>query len=261
MMNHTALIQQLFGKPSLTEVSREQLEALVSQYPYFAPLHWLGALKRSESDIDQSAVHEAAAYAYYPFRLRSYFFQEDLTENTHQEANPTPSAKAPMSGETLIGQGESSEKTNIQSNTPVPSAEESQTAPLIQPLFTQDYFAYTGAQIPKHMAVDKPPTLEQLHSFTDWLRTLNRPKGTLDPDLSEDEASLAAQAENEDSHLKKTAEDSLRPSEEVLTEAMAEVRERMGQREKAIEIYQKLSLSNPEKSSYFAQKIEDLKNR
>jgi hypothetical protein len=261
MMNHTALIQQLFGKSSLTEVSGEQLEALVSQYPYFAPLHWLGALKGSESNIDQSAVHKAAAYAYYPFRLRSYFFQEDLTENTNQEVNPTPSAEAPASEDTMKGMEEGSEKTDLQSDSSAPSAEESQTEPLIQPLFTQDYFAYTGTRIPEHMAVDKPPTLEQLHSFTDWLRTLNRPKGTLDPDLSEDQASLAAQAENEDSHLKKTAEDSLRQSEEVLTEAMAEVRGRMGQREKAIEIYQKLSLSNPEKSSYFAQKIADLKSK
>ena len=47
---------------------------------------------------------------------------------------------------------------------------------------------------------------------------------------------------------------------EVVTEAMAEVWEKQGNHAKAVEIYQKLSLLNPAKSSYFAAKIEQLKN-
>jgi hypothetical protein len=260
MMNHTALIQQLFGKPSLIEVSPEQLEDLLSQYPYFAPLHWLNALKKSDTTLNQPAVHQAAAYAYHPFRLRSYFFPDQVAQDSGQEQNLLAPEVPPAQDVSKEG-GENSEKIEYQSDNTTSGSEKAQPAPLIQPLFTQDYFAYTGTRIPEHIAMDKPPTLEQLHSFTDWLRTLNRPQGALDPDLGEDPASLAAHTENEDSHLKKTAEDSVRPSEEVLTEAMAEVRLRMGQRDKAIEIYEKLSLSNPEKSSYFAQKIQDLKNR
>ena len=47
---------------------------------------------------------------------------------------------------------------------------------------------------------------------------------------------------------------------DVVTEAMAEVWEKQGNTAKAIEVYQKLSLLNPGKSSYFAAKIELLKN-
>jgi hypothetical protein len=47
---------------------------------------------------------------------------------------------------------------------------------------------------------------------------------------------------------------------EVVTETMAEVWEKQGNREKAKETYEKLSLLNPDKSSYFAAKIEQLKN-
>ena len=46
---------------------------------------------------------------------------------------------------------------------------------------------------------------------------------------------------------------------EVVTEAMADVWEKQGNKEKAIDIYGKLSLLNPSKSSYFAAKIEHLK--
>jgi hypothetical protein len=45
----------------------------------------------------------------------------------------------------------------------------------------------------------------------------------------------------------------------VETEAMAEVWIKQGQPQKAIEIYSKLSLLNPAKSSYFALLIEELK--
>jgi hypothetical protein len=48
-------------------------------------------------------------------------------------------------------------------------------------------------------------------------------------------------------------------SREVVTETMAEVLEKQGQMEKAIQLYIKLSFINPEKSAYFAAKIQHLK--
>ena len=46
---------------------------------------------------------------------------------------------------------------------------------------------------------------------------------------------------------------------DVVTEAMAEVWAKQGNRRKAIETYNKLSLQNPSKKAYFAAKIENLK--
>jgi hypothetical protein len=46
---------------------------------------------------------------------------------------------------------------------------------------------------------------------------------------------------------------------EVITEAMAEVWEKQGNNRKAIDIYSKLSFIFPEKSVYFASRIEQLK--
>jgi hypothetical protein len=47
---------------------------------------------------------------------------------------------------------------------------------------------------------------------------------------------------------------------EIVTEAMAEVWAKQGNKEKAIETYNKLSLLNPDKSAYFASLIDELKN-
>ena len=63
----------------------------------------------------------------------------------------------------------------------------------------------------------------------------------------------------DEKNVEKMAEISIN-DREVVTEAMAEVWEKQGKAIKAIEVYQKLSLLNPGKSSYFAAKIEQLKN-
>jgi len=47
---------------------------------------------------------------------------------------------------------------------------------------------------------------------------------------------------------------------EVVTETMAEVWLKQGNKEKAIETYHKLSLLDPDKSAYFASLAEQLKN-
>ena len=47
---------------------------------------------------------------------------------------------------------------------------------------------------------------------------------------------------------------------EILTEAMAEVLVKQQKKDKAIEMFQKLSLINPAKSAYFAAKIESIKS-
>ena len=48
---------------------------------------------------------------------------------------------------------------------------------------------------------------------------------------------------------------------EIITEAMAQVLEKQGKYQKAVEIYEKLLLLHPEKSSFFAARIEELKNK
>ena len=130
----------------------------------------------------------------------------------------------------------------------------------IRPLYSEDYFAFQGIKLPEKIDSTKKPTEAQLHSFTDWLRAMKKPKAGIDPDNpasrlhkfndfggSSEDNGLTAEVE-------KLAIESISLNEEILTEAMAEVRVMQGQRLKAKEIYNKLSLIYPEKSAYFAKK-------
>lgn len=118
-----------------------------------------------------------------------------------------------------------------------------------EPYHTIDYFASQGIKLEK---IDQNPQDKlgrQLKSFTEWIKTMKRlPQRDLQKKLEQ----------NDDSKVIADAAVSLL-EKEVVTEAMAEVYEKQGMREKAESIYIKLSLLNPDKSHYFAAKIEALK--
>lgn len=115
-------------------------------------------------------------------------------------------------------------------------------------LFAIDYFASQGIKIDLSK-IPQDKLTSHLLKFTDWLRQLKSGQ------LANGE--LPANPEME----KAVAENAQISNEvrEVLTEAMADVLVKQGQVEKAIQLYIKLSFTNPEKSSYFAAKIEQLK--
>lgn len=113
-----------------------------------------------------------------------------------------------------------------------------------EPLHTVDYFASQGIQL-NLKQVSKDALTHKLMSFTDWLRQVKQ-----------------AEKSVEVSHLEKKVSEDARQSvrrEEIVTEAMAEVLLRQGHREQAIQLFSKLSFQFPEKSSYFAARIEQIK--
>jgi len=63
------------------------------------------------------------------------------------------------------------------------------------------------------------------------------------------------------SMIKNNIEQSIQDKEEVYSEALAELYAQQGHHKKALKMYQKLSLINPEKSSFFAPLIEKLKKK
>ncbi len=119
----------------------------------------------------------------------------------------------------------------------------------IDPYYTIDYFASQGIKLD----LDQNPKDElgqHLKKFTHWLKHMKK----LGP---EDATEVIARTET-DADIQKIAESS-NTAREVVTEAMAAVLEKQGKKDKAIELYKKLTFLNPDKSVYFAGKIKNLK--
>ncbi|MBO9657549.1 MAG: hypothetical protein J7527_01875 [Chitinophagaceae bacterium] len=117
-----------------------------------------------------------------------------------------------------------------------------------EPYHTVDYFASQGIRF-RDEEKPKDRLSKQLKSFTEWLKTLKK--------MPEAEIS-AVSTRQEEKKVEQMAQVSI-ADPAVVTEAMAEVWEKQGNTIKAIELYEKLSLLDPDKNAYFASKIEHLK--
>lgn len=138
---------------------------------------------------------------------------------------------------------------------------ETETSLTFQPLYTDDYFAYKRLKEPEQAEQLSEKAAAEMKSFTSWLREMKHTfaekaskqwyhqqmhRSYEDPDPEVSEA------------VEKMAMDSITLNDDIVSETLAEIWARQHQYQTAIHIYQKLSLLNPNKSAYFAQKIKEL---
>lgn len=116
-----------------------------------------------------------------------------------------------------------------------------------EPLYAVDYFASQGIRLREEDQQDQLG--KKLKSFTEWLKSMKKihPEKSRDLFDAKTEASIKSEADQSNDKA------------EVLTETMAEVLLKQGLTQKAIEVYEKLSLLDPAKSATFAAKISELK--
>jgi hypothetical protein len=165
----------------------------------------------------------------------------------------------------------------------------------ILPPSASDYFAVYGSEKNKReekilskeaepsetfQAVEKKETLRQargdikINSFSDWLAALSKEKEIQkNPEKrrtsSKDVNEIIADFIGKEPKIKKRqarfyspetmAQQSAEEPHNVATETLANIYIKQGLKDKAIEIFQQLSLRFPEKSAYFAEKIKGLK--
>ena len=170
---------------------------------------------------------------------------EELTENKPpvEDFEIPQQVDADSEPVSVISQEQNIQKEYTEERGETPAGEIS-----FEPLHTVDYFASQGIKI-----TEEPETNDklgnQMKSFTAWLKSMKK----LHP------SKLGEEDKVTDRLIQNAAEES-NINTEILTEAMAEVLIKQDKREKAIEMYNKLSLINPSKSAYFATRIESIKS-
>jgi hypothetical protein len=238
MTNEISLItQQLFHKANIDEVSIEELESFVNTFPYVSVARYLLAKKRR--DADPAKTHRDILTAKLYFHNPLWFQWQlnlDLRENNGAVAEPlpvTPEVQKPETAQAPEKQQPAEEEIAFQS------------------YHTIDYFASQGIRL-QQADLSKDRLGQQLKSFTEWLRSMKKLP------MADTETARTAEDDSRQQVVIKDAAVSIE-EKEIVTETMAEVWAKQGNHEKAIEIYNKLSLLNPAKSAYFAAKIDQLK--
>jgi hypothetical protein len=255
------LAHSLLQKNTLQEFSAEELKKLASRYPYFSPAHLLLSAKLKEEnnpDFDE-LVQTTALYINNPLWLQLILFNNNADISSSEIREPSVAATPvfeDFKNDEIVVENPRHFFTTPEikeKEIPVPEVKTEirkvAESPLVfEPYHTVDYFASQGI---RQKLDDNPKDRfsQQLKSFTEWLKTIRQ----MPPQQ------IAAKTDSgSEEKVVELATHSIE-DRNVVTEAMAEVWIKQDEPAKAIEIYSKLSLLNPSKSSYFASLIEKLK--
>lgn len=175
--------------------------------------------------------------------------QPEEVQEQAEEPTDEPKEKRLSSNEFLSSQKISSILGNQLKDFHKPVEEDAKFEFAGEPSHLVDYFASQGIKIDLSKQPQDKLTVH-LRSFTDWLKQMRKVEAA-----TAQEAAMDVELENA---VRSIAQSSVE-SREIVTETMADVFIKQGKKEKAIQLYIKLSFLDPEKSTYFANKIQQLK--
>lgn len=231
-------------EPTSPTIERQNIETHISTTPN--DIHaQIAALKANwhKSYIEEKEKYESNTTTQ-PQVVETTTQQEEKVAAPEQEVTENTEVFIPKEFEIKT------EMPNLRTDWDKPK-EDFANAPLpfeTEPYYTIDYFASQGIKFDYNKEPQDKLTTKML-KFTDWLKKMKsgKPEPAVideDPDL---EKAIINIAENSNQ------------SKEVVTETMAEVFAKQGKKEKAIQLYIKLSFLIPDKTTYFAAKIKELK--
>lgn len=245
-MHQEKLIDLLNHPEKLDKSSAEQLKLLVAQYPYSQPLRILIAKNHqllNRTEFEQT-VNLAATYA-----IDRRQFQQFISGKSREKAIDLPSVKIPKTSP-------EAEKGNLFTK-------------WLSALFAKRNVSPSGSKPEIHkLDQAKPLQAVSLDSnqpddqvISNWTKETTKQAGKhdelIDKFLKEGPRMSPKKEFFSEENL---AEKNMLSPEDMGTETLAMVFQKQGLHERALDIYQKLSLKYPEKSSYFAEKINSIKN-
>ncbi len=219
--------------------------------------------------VEDLTPNETVAQEVHPAVEMVENFDSTVKETEAATIKASPEVEVSMAGEQQLPEEndllpiETAATNNIENEAPLqpipfnlnkePVTEDTIT---FEPLHTSDYFASVGIKLSEEAKpVDRLG--QQMKSFTEWLKTMKKVHAK---QFAETGSAPESAVQKNERHIQQLAEASNKEGE-VVTEAMANVLVQQGRVGKAIDVLEKLSLLNPGKITYFAAKINQLKEQ
>ena len=259
------MIQALFQRESMDEITLDELKGHAEQFPYSSIIQFLYTCKlKSQYHLDFPETVSKTALFFDDSNWLNYQLMEEaekgnfrkiIYDSQYNNINEDEGVEGVEEVKFDENEGDFNEPAIVQTIEKIELQDNEKNTPLqtnndfefpLTPYHTVDYFASLGIKI--NMESDKDEISRKVKSFTAWLKTMKRLQPGAETVTVKDIQSIL-----------NTHKDKESQSEAVYTEAMAEVYLKQGLREKAIEVYHKLSLQNPLNSHIFADKITQIK--
>lgn len=238
----------------------ETVAQSVTTWPWFAPGR-LMELSLQDAQTDSAVLDRLRTYA--PEWLSAYLL---VTTPARIEKQVYERAAAPKP---LINFGPAPEES-------VSEAEVETGHIPLQPLFSEDYFKSQGLDtdtlatvLPEQVKeAEDPRTLMIMMSFSEWLNHFKLKRMKEDEEIQEQRAlksmwqreKLAAALDEDPEEIPEQvfemAVSSISREDGLVSESLAEILEKQEKWAQAAEMYKKLGLRNPAKSTYFASRAE-----
>lgn len=255
----------------LTATDYRQLQESLDTYPYCQALHTLTAKAASIHSKGQTItlVRQAAAHALSRNALRKLIDNEfQWSDNLLTRLNELSLRHVPIPDDY---QQESyalfKSRPGLANGLPrlplirlpkpaFPDETEPTVPPVDDPTIVEKALQDDLAQLPAPEAASPEPPKEHEPQLSERQRQLDLIENFIknEPRISPVRSKPGEQPEQED-----LAKRGFGSGGMIVTEAFAKILLKQGKVDKAVEVYEKLSLKNPEKKAYFAAKIAELK--
>jgi hypothetical protein len=286
--NRKNIVDQLAVLLSLKDKTKEELESIIQRYPYFALARFLYSKKiEDQQDPDvETQMQKVVLYFYNPlwFEYLTTDSQERLAgssnerpssfeqqvEEFSESSNTSEANNIPKEIEELTDEQRNDLESNEEEIVESSDEEHEKLSKLVEqylsefkrpiddngevPIETKvyhaiDYFASQGIKLdPRQIKHDMLGV--KVKKFTDWLKQIKQ--------ANQNPTDLGTDTETE--HLIEKIAQASNETKDIVTETMAKVLLKQGKTEKAVQLYKKLSFLDPSKSTYFAAKINELKD-
>lgn len=240
--------------PVFDKKTSQELESAVQKYPYFAALQYANF-----SAKDQPTAHDIAHLAL--FKGDPYLFA-CFVQEVQNIKKPIPEPVIQEDILSLINELPNTNPIEEAKEQKISSATPTAAKTVETPSAAAPAFVFTDEK-------EEDKSLMVMMSFTDWLfhfktktereREEEKDKKALKTAWQKEKLAAATEEENEEipEAIFKLAMDSISENS-IISESLAKVLAKQGKTDKAIEMYKKLSLRNPEKNLYFADRIKEL---